>query len=1363
MKKFFSSIIVFFAILLLASCSLFVPPSSSQGQSGSGGQGGMQSSEYFEPFDCYYSDDQGILEFRNFEQGTLIITIDGVEYDVKSPTFDLNTLGLPTGRYMATVQFYLNGDLYFEAQFEFYQGKEEFQGSRITFYDHNGMFIKEIFLPYEAIFDESVFPLITDKPGVNYSWEYDAELGSKLNGDIEIHLVATYVEYDIIYQLNGGSFEYDVTNTYTIQTEDFYLESPVKYGYMFDGWYENSSFSGDPIIQIDTSAAKDVYVYAKWIELSAEVKEIIDVFNDNIKEDVITISGNSGGQTFELAIDLSGQNLYYHYKENNKVSEVVLNNTIYYYSDMSCIGKDFEKENYRDPLSLKNLSNMIISTSKEENNGTITYNAKMKDNAGSLVIVVKDGKLSSITAKSGNQKEEYNFSYSIKKESVDTSKFTPKLEVHIFEVLVTSEGVSDPFERANEYANKGSKLSDFPTIVHELENMPFEYIGLFLDLERKQEVTLDYVLKESVNVYIFRYDNFDTAMYALEFTINLYCDCSECNGKVSTYENITIDTVNTVKHFENFSKDMQEPFHKVENNKIIYGWFMSENKDLGEAYIMNYIYEYAEKNNRKEPLIIDLYTFEESAETVVVKEYCDCELHSDKGYVESYFVKGSWIWQWTTKHEKEGYRCEGVSLRSDLQDITDGFEVYENTSIYYKWIIDTRINVTVYDQTDKGSQVEGEKLYLEQQDLYNELYQRYRYGYNDQILEGMYLDKNYTIEFTKDTLVSDGAKIYIKWAPGKRVQFVTINGDWEEFLIPENWDINSVDWSKYTGSQEIIEAITAEDMLFNLVMRSSRYGETISIFEFYKNENRTQKITSFKDVNTVYIGYKNTVTVSFVCDDDCNDIHESHPYNFYNDIGFHTIQVDGIVYKVSYYYDEDFTKPVEGGYSYQPNDFTVYGKKEKYEFDVKINCHCLNHPNGIEGTYNSVAEALNDCDYGFVSAFAKYPVLYVDESYNSPFYFGNEYSYAVLPELHVRTDGRATIYCDCDIEGHDGQGYQVVLAYFQEDMKGVYESIAMQHHEIYMGAPIHFEMYLDENHTKPIYSDHEINDGEVIYISIEMEGDYKKITINYEEEFTQKMYEMVGNYVYLPNSYDKYKVVGYYLDKEYTIEAPCSFEGDYYGMYIEEDLTLYAELELAEIATLEFEENGKIVVSEFYIFSNNKVSTLYGSIRPKFGYRSYIVDEFGHRVDPQELMKPQAYYVHFEALEGYITITIECGCQFCLYSGDYYDYHDNGDISMKRQNNKFLVLPGEAIEEYIINYYNLHEINGMDYMIGNAIISLTKGGEALDQAALFVWDGNYDSVSYRYIYYTDTTLYFRYDGTDGYIDGKQDFTGSLVS
>lgn len=79
--------------------------------------------------------------------------------------------------------------------------------------------------------------------------------------------VKVNAEYKIDYITNGGTLDTGVKDTYTYSDEvilpDF--SEIRKDGYAFDGWYDNTTFSGSKIDKITANTAGDKTFYAKWI------------------------------------------------------------------------------------------------------------------------------------------------------------------------------------------------------------------------------------------------------------------------------------------------------------------------------------------------------------------------------------------------------------------------------------------------------------------------------------------------------------------------------------------------------------------------------------------------------------------------------------------------------------------------------------------------------------------------------------------------------------------------------------------------------------------------------------------------------------------------------------------------------------------------------------------------------------------------------------------------------------------------------------------------------------------------------------------------------------------------------------------
>ncbi|MBK6284933.1 MAG: leucine-rich repeat protein [Draconibacterium sp.] len=97
--------------------------------------------------------------------------------------------------------------------------------------------------------------------------------------------------FDIRYELNGGNNNPANPLIYTIESNTIVLESPDKTGFIFDGWFTNSSNS-DSISSIPKGSAGDKTVYAKWIEIF-KVQFVITTEGTNPASDIDIVIDNS--------------------------------------------------------------------------------------------------------------------------------------------------------------------------------------------------------------------------------------------------------------------------------------------------------------------------------------------------------------------------------------------------------------------------------------------------------------------------------------------------------------------------------------------------------------------------------------------------------------------------------------------------------------------------------------------------------------------------------------------------------------------------------------------------------------------------------------------------------------------------------------------------------------------------------------------------------------------------------------------------------------------------------------------------------------------------------------------------------------
>ena len=133
--------------------------------------------------------------------------------------------------------------------------------------------------------ENTILPIPT-KEGYEFSqWYVDQEFLElfilqdylDLQKTTTITLYAKWIPivYSITYLLDGGDNALQNPPIYTIENE-IPLQSPIKNGYTFVGWYDNPSYSGSPITTIASGTTGNITLYAKWAYIKYSIS-----FNSN--------------------------------------------------------------------------------------------------------------------------------------------------------------------------------------------------------------------------------------------------------------------------------------------------------------------------------------------------------------------------------------------------------------------------------------------------------------------------------------------------------------------------------------------------------------------------------------------------------------------------------------------------------------------------------------------------------------------------------------------------------------------------------------------------------------------------------------------------------------------------------------------------------------------------------------------------------------------------------------------------------------------------------------------------------------------------------------------------------------------------
>ena len=109
------------------------------------------------------------------------------------------------------------------------------------------------------------------------------------------------VEYAIEYVLNGGTLETPNPTTGSSGTS-VALNSPVKNGYLFLGWYDNPYATGSPYTYIPSGRTEDIVLYAIWQEI--KVSGSAQYFNYEKGIDTVVITEYTGESGEDVVVNI---------------------------------------------------------------------------------------------------------------------------------------------------------------------------------------------------------------------------------------------------------------------------------------------------------------------------------------------------------------------------------------------------------------------------------------------------------------------------------------------------------------------------------------------------------------------------------------------------------------------------------------------------------------------------------------------------------------------------------------------------------------------------------------------------------------------------------------------------------------------------------------------------------------------------------------------------------------------------------------------------------------------------------------------------------------------------------------------------
>ncbi|MCF8360222.1 MAG: cellulase family glycosylhydrolase [Prolixibacteraceae bacterium] len=171
---------------------------------------------------------------------------------------------------LTTVEGFENSDTWHALMDEYYISSanwcvyiDDFENASGLFYDENG-FNGNVSYTGENWTNQSI---------ISPSGMYVYNMLKQQAADTPWRLAEQEV-YTIDYHLGGGKNGANpALYPYNLE-EDIMLDEATKEGYLFEGWYNNAEFTGDPMTEIPAGSSGNINLHAKWTE--ATVIELLD-------------------------------------------------------------------------------------------------------------------------------------------------------------------------------------------------------------------------------------------------------------------------------------------------------------------------------------------------------------------------------------------------------------------------------------------------------------------------------------------------------------------------------------------------------------------------------------------------------------------------------------------------------------------------------------------------------------------------------------------------------------------------------------------------------------------------------------------------------------------------------------------------------------------------------------------------------------------------------------------------------------------------------------------------------------------------------------------------------------------------------
>ncbi len=173
---------------------------------------------------------------------------------------------------------------------------------------------------------DATAPTDPTKAGYEFtSWDKDYD---EVTANLEVNAQFQIINYDISY-FDGLSKLTHTPTSFTVEASTITLTEYKKTGYEFEGWFENSDFTGAKVTTIAKGTSKVITLYGKWVS-EALIKDLVFETNGGsfTWENKAITNASAGISTISDLPVIFAQDFFTYLKDNNLLASSSIHSTM---------------------------------------------------------------------------------------------------------------------------------------------------------------------------------------------------------------------------------------------------------------------------------------------------------------------------------------------------------------------------------------------------------------------------------------------------------------------------------------------------------------------------------------------------------------------------------------------------------------------------------------------------------------------------------------------------------------------------------------------------------------------------------------------------------------------------------------------------------------------------------------------------------------------------------------------------------------------------------------------------------------------------------------------------------------------------